>query len=121
MPPVLKITYLNVGQGDCTLIKCPNGTTLMVDCGSAQGANDDTLRNYKEERDKWALEVVKYKRMKTNARPKDYAKNCWTRRPPSRRLIRIMRTKRLLITRKRKGESIINLRPSCPSRRRLII
>jgi beta-lactamase superfamily II metal-dependent hydrolase len=30
----LVITAIDVGQGDCTLIECPNGSEILVDCGS---------------------------------------------------------------------------------------
>lgn len=40
------IHYYDVGQGDCILIRCPNGRLIMIDCGSAKGlgaANEDLL------------------------------------------------------------------------------
>jgi len=33
----LKIYFFNVGQGDCTLVVCPNGKSILVDCGSTGG------------------------------------------------------------------------------------
>lgn len=38
----MRVFYLDVGQGDCTLVQLPDGQTLMIDCG-----NGDTegLRN----------------------------------------------------------------------------
>src|SRR5688572_13548632 len=30
----LEIHFVNVGQGDCTLVKMPNGKRMLVDCGS---------------------------------------------------------------------------------------
>ena len=36
----MKVYFLDVGQGDCTFIKCPNGTTILVDCNIS---NDDFL------------------------------------------------------------------------------
>ena len=39
-PPVeeekstLQITYLDVGQGDCTFIQLPNGETMLIDAGN---------------------------------------------------------------------------------------
>jgi beta-lactamase superfamily II metal-dependent hydrolase len=40
------IHYYDVGQGDCIVIRCPNGKLVMIDCGSAKGlgaANEDLL------------------------------------------------------------------------------
>ena len=36
----MKVYFLDVGQGDCTFIKCPNGTTILIDCNIS---NDDFL------------------------------------------------------------------------------
>jgi len=30
---ILRVTFLDVGQGDATLLEFPNGTTLLIDCG----------------------------------------------------------------------------------------
>ncbi|MCB0112539.1 MAG: MBL fold metallo-hydrolase, partial [Caldilineaceae bacterium] len=30
----LYVSCIDIGQGDCTVIKCPNGFTLMIDCGA---------------------------------------------------------------------------------------
>ena len=32
--PQLKITMLDIGQGDCSFIQCRDGTGLLIDCGS---------------------------------------------------------------------------------------
>lgn len=40
------IHFINVGQGDCTLIECPNGTKILVDCGSTSGGNPLRVRSY---------------------------------------------------------------------------
>ena len=37
----LEIHFINVNQGDCTLISCPNGNKILVDCGSS-GCSDQT-------------------------------------------------------------------------------
>lgn len=34
-----RITAIDSGQGDCALIECPNGTNVMVDCGSSRNAH----------------------------------------------------------------------------------
>lgn len=33
--PPLKVSYNQTGQGNCVLLKCPNGDFLLVDCGSS--------------------------------------------------------------------------------------
>ena len=33
--PALVIDFLNAGQGDCIHIACPNGNSIVVDCGSS--------------------------------------------------------------------------------------
>lgn len=41
----LVLTFINVGQGDCTLVEFPNGKRLLVDCGSTDGPFDaDRIR-----------------------------------------------------------------------------
>src|SRR4051812_21109811 len=35
------IRVLDMEQGDCTLIRCPNGDLVMVECGSKSGFTDD--------------------------------------------------------------------------------
>lgn len=40
--PPLVIDFLNAGQGDCIHIACPNGNSIVVDCGS-NGKDDDEL------------------------------------------------------------------------------
>ena len=34
--PRLSVTFLNVGDGDCTLVRSPEGRTILLDTGSAQ-------------------------------------------------------------------------------------
>ncbi|MBT5856279.1 DNA internalization-related competence protein ComEC/Rec2 [bacterium] len=41
MPGSLKITFLDVGQGDATLIQFPNKRTLLIDAGNAMTAVDN--------------------------------------------------------------------------------
>ncbi|MGE4283437.1 MAG: DNA internalization-related competence protein ComEC/Rec2 [Clostridia bacterium] len=36
----MEVTFLNVGQGDCILIKCPNGRNVMIDGGGSGGADN---------------------------------------------------------------------------------
>ena len=42
----LELHFVKVGQGDCTLIKCPNGTNILVDAGSLKERKPLTLRKY---------------------------------------------------------------------------
>lgn len=35
-PGRLRVTFLDVGQGDCILVECPTGETLLVDAGGRQ-------------------------------------------------------------------------------------
>lgn len=41
----LTITFLDVGQGDCTLIETPNGENIMIDCGPVTGKINYAERN----------------------------------------------------------------------------
>ena len=36
--PQLVVTFLDVGEGDCTLVQSPDGRTILVDTGSAEAA-----------------------------------------------------------------------------------
>ena len=38
VPGVLQVYGLPVGQGDCTIIQCPNGNVIVFDCGSSSTA-----------------------------------------------------------------------------------
>ena len=40
----LRITFLYSGQGDCALVQCPNGSNIMIDCGSAAAPNTSRER-----------------------------------------------------------------------------
>ncbi len=42
----LEIHCIDVGQGDSTLIKCPNGTNILIDCGSLADTHPLAVRNY---------------------------------------------------------------------------
>ncbi|ABX04634.1 MAG TPA: hypothetical protein DEF47_01970 [Herpetosiphon sp.] len=35
--------FLAMGQGDCTLVKCPDDKVVMIDCGSDRGFDDDLI------------------------------------------------------------------------------
>ena len=37
--PELAIHFIDVGQGDCTLVECPNGETVLIDCGTSGGVS----------------------------------------------------------------------------------
>lgn len=39
--PLLRITFLDVGQGDATLVQFPSGASLLVDAGGAAGTSFD--------------------------------------------------------------------------------
>ena len=42
----LEVHFIDVGQGDCTLLVCPGGDRILVDCGSSGGADLDAARAY---------------------------------------------------------------------------
>lgn len=42
----LEIHFIDVGQGDSTLVVCPNGRKILVDAGSTGGAQVDAIRDY---------------------------------------------------------------------------
>ena len=43
---LLELHFINVGQGDCTLVKCPNGQAILVDCGSIKDGDAGQVRDY---------------------------------------------------------------------------
>ncbi len=42
----LVIHFVEIGQGDCTLIECPNGGFILVDAGSTAHGDRDAVREY---------------------------------------------------------------------------
>ena len=46
----LEIHFIKVGQGDCTLVRCPNGRNILVDCGSDAEGDPDEVRSYLDEK-----------------------------------------------------------------------
>lgn len=42
----LRIWYLDVGQGDCTVISFPNGKALVIDAGNGSWENDNHLMRF---------------------------------------------------------------------------
>ena len=35
-----KFVFVSMGQGDCCMVRCPDGRVVVVDCGSKANAND---------------------------------------------------------------------------------
>ena len=42
----LEIHFVDVGQGDCTLVMCPNGKKILVDCGSGSNCTNVSASSY---------------------------------------------------------------------------
>lgn len=45
LPQNLEINFLNVGQGDSTLIVCPNKNTILIDSGSLSGVRVEDIED----------------------------------------------------------------------------
>jgi competence protein ComEC len=45
----LVLHFVEIGQGDCTLIECPNGGFILVDAGSTAHGDRDAVRDYVRE------------------------------------------------------------------------
>ena len=41
----LVIHFVEIGQGDCALIQCPNGGFILVDAGSTARGDRDAVRD----------------------------------------------------------------------------
>ncbi len=39
----MNFAFIDMGQGDCTIISCPNNRVYIVDCGSSGGLEDDAF------------------------------------------------------------------------------
>ncbi|MCC6874224.1 MAG: MBL fold metallo-hydrolase [Sandaracinaceae bacterium] len=52
------ITAIDVGQGDCTLLECPNGAEVLVDCGSSAAGDRDRVAALLDEHIDGELEVL---------------------------------------------------------------
>jgi glyoxylase-like metal-dependent hydrolase (beta-lactamase superfamily II) len=42
----LEVHFIDVGQGDCTLVKCPDGRRLLIDCGTLGNSSYQPVREY---------------------------------------------------------------------------
>ena len=72
----LSVNYVNIGQGDCTLILSPDGKTrIMIDYGSHHGALGRDCVTYKQTRDAAANDVKQLQRLKPRNRPLTYDKD----------------------------------------------
>ena len=43
---LLEIHFINVGQGDCTFVSCPDGENVLIDCGTSGGGDGALARQY---------------------------------------------------------------------------
>ncbi len=51
-PPELVLRFVEIGQGDCTLIECPNGGfIILVDAGSTARGDRAAVRDYGDSKD----------------------------------------------------------------------
>lgn len=47
---MLRVHFLNVGHGDCTIIEHPSGRLTVIDINNSQDYDEDSLKAFKEER-----------------------------------------------------------------------
>jgi competence protein ComEC len=47
---MLRVHFLNVGHGECTIIEHPSGRLTMVDINNSQDYDQDSLTEYLAER-----------------------------------------------------------------------
>lgn len=46
--PEMNLKFVDMGQGDCTIVRCPDGKVIVIDCGSSGNLEDEAFREAKE-------------------------------------------------------------------------
>ncbi len=46
----LEVHFVDVGQGECRLISCPNGNRILIDCGSPFNGTNPNATQYVRDR-----------------------------------------------------------------------
>ncbi len=44
----MNFAFIDMGQGDCTIISCPDNSVYIVDCGSSGGLEDDSFQEARD-------------------------------------------------------------------------